>query len=307
MTSAATEYNILEVFLSYCTSGIDFELPGNGGPDCAAFLSNPRRIYESLIAMAICSLSLLLGWKLHTPPPSELGFDSPNPYVYTPTRIFLLLAMTFTYAMELCYKFATSQAVFIVNPCHMLCVIHILLLALPAKTAFTTYLFRFHLFFIHGPVMAVIFPVTNTLFLPFEVTTYWVEHALLLIIPFYLLRQGGYFTVEPFKDLAWVFMSYGIWGLYHWGFLDPLAIFTLGNVNSMLCPAISDPFYGSDWRMYALGHQFLLNLLSGKILAGTCGIAEVRIAKSKSENRSSKVSHEQAGNQLLDNKMENED
>ena len=129
--------------------------------------------------------------------------------------------------------------------------------------------------------MAVIFPVTNTLFLPFEVTTYWVEHALLLIIPFYLLRQGGYFSVEPMTDLAWVLMSYGAWGFYHWGFLDPLALLTWGNVNSMLCPAISDPFFGPDWRMYAFCHQFVLNLLSGKLLALCCGITEVRMERKK--------------------------
>ncbi len=86
--------------------------------------------------------------------------------------------------------------IFLHQPCHQLCLVQMLLLSWPANSRWITYVYRVHLFFLHGPVMAVIFPVNNTLFLPGEVFTYWLEHALLLIIPFYLLRHGGMFTVE---------------------------------------------------------------------------------------------------------------
>ncbi len=51
--------------------------------------------------------------------------------------------MTFTFALEACYKLATRQLVFIINPCHLLCVIHIILLAVPAKFTALQYLFRY--------------------------------------------------------------------------------------------------------------------------------------------------------------------
>ena len=79
--------------------------------------------------------------------------------------------------------------------------------------------------------MAVVFPVTNTrmffklvlmyvcrifqnyvirvflfvVFLPFEVFTYWLEHALLLGIPIYLIRVGKISVPQiSFKDtLGW--------------------------------------------------------------------------------------------------------
>ena len=54
--------------------------------------------------------------------------------------------------------------------------------------------------------MACLLPVTNTLFLPFEVATYWIEHVLLLIVPVYLLRSGGHYSVENFSDPSWIFM-----------------------------------------------------------------------------------------------------
>ena len=69
---------------------------------------------------------------------------------------------------------------------------------------------RIHLFFLHCPIMACILPVTNTLFLPFEVATYWIEHILLLVVPVYLLRSGGHYSVEKLSDPSWIFMRQAV-------------------------------------------------------------------------------------------------
>ena len=89
-----------------------------------------------------------------------------------------------------------------VNPCHVLCMIHIYLLSNIHHQfiVFKAYLFRIHLFFLHGPLMAVIFPVTNTLFLPGEVATYWIEHILLLTIPIFLLKHYRYISIKIYLD-----------------------------------------------------------------------------------------------------------
>lgn len=120
----------------------------------------------------------------------------------------------------------------------------------------------------HGPLMAVIFPVTNTLFLPGEVATYWIEHALLLIIPVFLLKFAK--LTVPSSSLAdsvgWGLMSYGIWGAFHFVFLQPLASLSMANLNSMLCPAISDPFRGPNYRSYAIIHQLVITVLSGCVV-----------------------------------------
>ena len=70
-----------------------------------------------------------------------------------------------------------------------------------------------------------------------------------------------------------VHCSFGVWVIYHFAFLDPIALFTQANVNSMLCPAISDPFGGKNWRIWAYLHQFTLTAVSGK-LWGLLGAAE---------------------------------
>jgi hypothetical protein len=116
--------------------------------------------------------------------------------------------------------------------------------------------------------MAVIFPVTNTLFLPGEVATFWLEHALLLGIPVFLLKFT-YLTVPSasFKDtLGWGLMAYGIWGAFHFLFLQPVALISMGNLNSMLCPAITDPFSGPNYRSAAIVHQLVTTILCGCVL-----------------------------------------
>ena len=114
--------------------------------------------------------------------------------------------------------------------------------------------------------MAVIFPVTNTLFLPGEVATYWIEHVLLLGIPIWCLKFTD--LTVPSKTnwidyFGWGLMAYGVWGLFHFIVLQPLATLTLANLNSMLCPAITDPFRGPNYRSYGIVHQFFITLVFG--------------------------------------------
>ena len=107
-------------------------------------------------------------------------------YEYPWMRRVLLTSLTFIYGMEVCYKFATNQVIFLLNPCHVATPINIYLLAKsPASMTANpdSWLLKRILHTIHGPMVAVFFPVTNTLFLPCEVDVYWIQHYLILIAP----------------------------------------------------------------------------------------------------------------------------
>ena len=62
------------------------------------------------------------------------------------------------------------------------------MLASPAgKYGVNMKIYRLMLHYLHGSLAAILFPVTECLHLPFEVSIYWIQHYLLLIVPFYLL------------------------------------------------------------------------------------------------------------------------
>jgi hypothetical protein len=98
-----------------------------------------------------------------------------------------------------------------------------------------------------------------------EVFTYYLEHVLLLAIPLYLIWSGGpSFTTEPYWDIGYSLIAYAIFGLFNFVFLQILAEYTLANLNSILCPAIADPFAGHDYRLHALWHQLVQAIFGAK-------------------------------------------
>ncbi|KAL7635571.1 UNVERIFIED_CONTAM: hypothetical protein RMT77_014640 [Armadillidium vulgare] len=64
-----SRYNF-ETILDWCYGGVNATIPGNGGPDCANFLSFKRRILETLFGCIISLIYFLGGWFYITYPAS---------------------------------------------------------------------------------------------------------------------------------------------------------------------------------------------------------------------------------------------
>ena len=79
------------------------------------------------------------------------------------------------------------------------------------------------------------------------------------------MRLGGIYNMEPLKNFHWAFLSLGVMRLYHSLVLQPISLLTVVNLNSTICPAISDPFNGPFYRLAANLHQTLFIMLHGKI------------------------------------------
>lgn len=71
--------------------------------------------------------------------------------------------------------------------------------------------------------------------------------------------------MEPIRNFHWGFMSIGFMRLYHYLILQPISFITEVNLNSIMCPAVSDPFEGPWYRIAAHVHQTFFILLHGKI------------------------------------------
>ena len=57
-------------------------------------------------------------------------------------RTILIVTMSMCYGMELTYKLATKQLIFIINPCHVMCLLQLTVLCLNPFTSVAQHLFR---------------------------------------------------------------------------------------------------------------------------------------------------------------------
>lgn len=246
------------------TQGIDFDLPGNGGQNCLNYLSLKQRLWETFLGLFITSFAFYFS---KSPKNNFANLDTLRETWKLPfSRLILIICMSICYGMELTYKLATKQLIFMINPCHILCLLQLCVLSMNPYTKQAQNLFKIVINAIYLPISACIFPVTNTLFLPGEVLTFWLEHILLLLIPLYLLYENILQT-ESLTCYKFILKFYACYYIYNLVLVQPLSFITQANINNLLCPAISDPFAGVYYRLHTLWHQLVLIYMGGKLFA----------------------------------------
>lgn len=241
--------------------GVDFTLPGNGGKECAEFLPLGQRVVETVVYELF---TILVFWKMlgKVSVPEDLPAYREGSGV---GKRLLLVVHCLVFGIEIGFKFATKQIIFLLNPCHVITAIQIYLLVEPPSKR-VLWVFRIHNYLLFGALQAILFPVVNTRLLPFEVATYWIQHTLILIVvPFFLVSLQGPFVLEPVWDFTWATLTFTFFSFYMLLFLQPLGMILHINLNNMVCPAVSDPFSGPYYRIIACCHQPLLIFLIGKI------------------------------------------
>ena len=101
-------------------SGIDFHLPGNGGRECANFLSNWRRVLESIFAVAFSCLLIYLGYQRLTIPQKTTIIRKDRG-----GKRLLLVVLCLVFGVEIGFKFANRSVIFLLNPCHVTTIIQV--------------------------------------------------------------------------------------------------------------------------------------------------------------------------------------
>ncbi|XP_067626437.1 transmembrane protein 164 isoform X2 [Eurosta solidaginis] len=262
---------------SWAIAGVNDGLPRTTGPDCVNYMTNRRRWIESILLSLI--FIYLIYWAAKrldpviVPPPKEI--NKPHSAI----RLILMLSMTFIFGIEMGFKFANQNMIYVLNPCHIQTLVQIYLLAAkPSK--FTIALFRIQMNNLNGPFLAFLFPEVECRTLHFEQAAYWIQHALLYIIPVYILNTGAY-QIEDISDYNWVTIGVAIMLLYHFAFLSPISMYAGVNLSHMLCAAVADPFQGQNYRIAATIHETILCPILNK---GTAFLFSQASAKNRKSN-----------------------
>lgn len=104
-------------------------------------------------------------------------------------------------------KYTISSLINLLQPCHVICFIQGI--ALLRNDHVTILISLFVLPALIGTLLAMLFPETNGLDLPFEIESYWIQHYFIQLVPIYLLIKANglglkYFSFKSVLMGVWI-------------------------------------------------------------------------------------------------------
>ena len=114
-------YLIQEMF-EWTYIGVDHSLKGTGGLDCASFIPTYQKIIETLIFASISFGQIYIAAsKIKIPEKIDVRKNTVN----DTGKNILLMLMCLTFGVEIGFKFASKQLIWILNPCHLVTMLQV--------------------------------------------------------------------------------------------------------------------------------------------------------------------------------------
>lgn len=124
--------------LEWTYAGVNHSLPGNGGIDCINFIPYWQKIIETCFVTLLGLCEMFYAYRHITLPKNIPPVTKPD----SAAKRLMLVCMCIVFGIELGFKFATRQMLWILNPCHLITMSQIWLLAAP-QNKISMAIFRF--------------------------------------------------------------------------------------------------------------------------------------------------------------------
>jgi len=267
------------------------DLPdGLRGAVSSWYLPPERHVVEMAIITAVSLGALFM---LRIPRISNKEKDN----FQFPTALRLLIGACFV--LQIVYKLAgyPGKLFMMLMPCNTIWIMHTIHAFGPGLSANSRHvLSQLSITYFGLPVVAIAVPDVSDLTLPWEVEYFFINHAILLVIPIYWVSSGRVSLLPSKREstvgnfVAWHAFACACFGLFYFALVTPLAVYSGINLNYMLSPPPNpgDMVSGPNFRLMSIGccttlfFVFRLAALCAEAMA-TAAMARVRgTYKSKS-------------------------
>ncbi|KAI7908265.1 uncharacterized protein BX663DRAFT_493557 [Cokeromyces recurvatus] len=179
-----------------------------------------------------------------------------------------LIIMILSYTVTVIHKLISHTNYFLLQPCHVSAVILIIIMSWPDNDYqyIPQLLFNVYLHTLWGSVLALVFPDLRDHDLLGEVFNFFLEHVLILVLPFYMLTTKRYVILSLNINMA--LFSFFLYASYHSPFLHAISLWSGFNINyTLVTPAIGFLIVIGHWYRFAMyGAAFILMFLTRYIV-----------------------------------------
>ncbi|KAI7871799.1 transmembrane protein [Spinellus fusiger] len=158
----------------------------------------------------------------------------PSQHISTGEKI-TLSALFISWGVSFIHKWIKSQLLYMLLPCHMSALLLMIVIGYSNKlSVLPNLLFNVYLYTQWGALAALIAPDLNGLDLFGELANFYIEHALVLIAPLYMIYIRRY-VILPISLNIFI-ASYSIYVLYSNPIVQFIALLTDKNINYLIEP-----------------------------------------------------------------------
>ncbi|ORZ17627.1 transmembrane protein [Absidia repens] len=146
----------------------------------------------------------------------------------------MLSSLIASYGVTLTHKIWRRNVLFMLQPCHVNCLLLIFTMMARKTSALPHILFNIYLHTQWGGVAALLFPDLRDHKYLGETFNFFAEHILILLAPIYMIYSGRYLVLPTSTDMA--LLSFSLFSLFHSPLLHICALKSGLNLNYLFTP-----------------------------------------------------------------------